>query len=107
MSARKRYEEVTLGFLMKFNITSSNRSVPNVHGVSRTVSHLWSGSCRSGVVSLRSIGWNLEGSEEEAFDLLRTGVNVFSVEAAVLGSIGEGDIVVSSDSFDLMCPSVD
>jgi hypothetical protein len=56
---------------------------------------------------LRSIGWNLEGSEEEAFDLLRTGVNVFSVEAAVLGSIGEGDIVVSSDSFDLMCPSVD
>jgi hypothetical protein len=71
MSALKRYEEVTLGFLMKFNMTSSNMFAPNVHGVSRIVSHVSpDDSSMSGFVLLRSIGWNLEGSDEEADDVL-------------------------------------
>ena len=60
---------MTLGFLMKFNMTSSKIFAPNVHGVSRIVSHVSpDDSSMSGFVLLRSIGWNLEGSDEEADD---------------------------------------
>jgi hypothetical protein len=69
---------------------------PNVHGVSRTVSHVSpDDSSMSGFVLLRSIGWNLEGSDEEADDVLILESAIFrDTSDTVSGSIGEGDIFV-------------
>ena len=50
----------------------------------------------SGFVLLRSIGWNLEGSDEEADDdvLIFDSPIFLDTSDTVSGSIGEGDIVV-------------
>ena len=66
---------------------------PNVHGVSRIVSHVPpDDSSMSGSVFVRSIGWNLEGSDG-ALEVLAGEVVSSLNEAAVPGSIGEGDIL--------------
>lgn len=84
-----------MGFFMKFNITSSKMFAPNVHGVSKIVSHFSpDDSSMSGLVLLRSIGWNLEGSDEELDVLTFDAANFWEHADTVSGSIGEGNIIV-------------
>lgn len=76
---------------MKFNMISSKMLAPYVHGDSKIVVHASFGVSMSGVVLVRSIGLNLEGSEEA--DLLTLEGAFLLGEAAVFDSIGEDGIV--------------